>query len=120
LIFIHFSILPQISKKFIFFTTSGAVLQLQQETYMDIPGQTPETQSLINFLSRDGYENLHSLDDGTVVGTSELMFTRAVYIGLNFSGWEKRFCFEDRNLAVVELRKLQDGDSEPSGWIARR
>lgn len=87
---------------------------------MEFPNQTPETQKLINILSSEGYENLRSLPDGTVVGTSELMFTRAVYVGLNFSGWEKRFCFSDRDLAVEELKKLSDGDSEPSGYIARR
>lgn len=79
-----------------------------------------ERQSLIDALSKDGYSNLKELPDGTVVGTSELIFTRALYVGLNRYGWDKRFCFKDRELAVKELDKLSDGDSEPTGYIARR
>jgi hypothetical protein len=77
-------------------------------------------EKLINELSEQGYENLRALDDGTVVGTIELMFTRAIFIGLNFQSWEKRFCFKDRDLALTELNKLVLGDDEPVGYVARR
>jgi hypothetical protein len=48
------------------------------------------------------------------------MFTRAIYIDLDLNGWGKRFCFEDKDRAVEEYAKLQTGDDEPTGWIARR
>jgi hypothetical protein len=48
------------------------------------------------------------------------MFTRAIYIDLDLNGWGKRFCFEDRDLAVEEFMKLKTGDDEPTGWVARR
>ena len=75
---------------------------------------------LIEYLKEQGYENLKALDDGTIVGTLELMFTRAICIGLNEWSWEKRFCFQDREMAVTELNKLVEGDDEPTGYIARR
>lgn len=76
--------------------------------------------NLLDFLDGQGYRNLRELEDGTVVGTMELLFTRAIFIDLTFSGWEKRFCFQDKDLALVELAKLQTGDDEPQGYVARR
>lgn len=77
-------------------------------------------QELIEFLREQGYENLRELPDETVVGTLELMYTRAICIGLNRWSWEKRFCFENKELALEELAKLTTGDDEPTGYIARR
>jgi len=77
-------------------------------------------KDLIDWLAGQGYENLRELEDGTVVGTYELMFTRAIFIDLTATGWDKRFCFQDKPLALEELAKLKTGDDEPSGYIARR
>ena len=71
-------------------------------------------QQLGNYLVVD------FLRDGTIIGLGDLMFTRAIYIDLDLYGWGKRFCFEDKDLAVEEYAKLQTGDDEPTGWIARR
>lgn len=75
---------------------------------------------LIDEMKEQGYSNLRVLPDGTIIGTLELMFTRAIFIGLNRSGWDKRFCYKDKMLAISELAKLVDQDSEPTGWVARR
>lgn len=76
---------------------------------------------LVRSLS-DDYDNLTILDDGTIVGTSDLMYTRALYIGMDRHGWEKRFCFEDRNQALIELKNIKTGDDEPTpgSYVARR
>ena len=71
-------------------------------------------QQLGNYLVVD------FLRDGTIIGMGELMFTRAIYIDLDLNGWGKRFCFENRDLAVVEYMKLKTGDDEPTGYVARR
>ena len=71
-------------------------------------------QQLGNYLVVD------FLRDGTIIGLGDLMFTRASYIDLDLYGWGKRFCFEDRDLAVEEYMKLKTGDDEPTGWVARR
>lgn len=75
---------------------------------------------LIAWLEPQGYQNLRELPDGYVVGTMELIFTRAIFIGLNEWSFEKRFCFSDRELALTELAKIQSVDDEPTGWVARR
>lgn len=69
---------------------------------------------------REYYQNVRVLDDGTIVGTTELAYTRAICIGLDYTGWSKRFCFENRSVAVSELQKLKTGNDEPEGYIARR
>lgn len=67
-----------------------------------------------------GYLVVDFLRDGTIIGMGELMFTRAIYIDLDLNGWGKRFCFEDKDRAVEEYAKLQTGDDEPTGYVARR
>lgn len=67
-----------------------------------------------------GYLVVDFLRDGTIIGMGELMFTRAIYIDLDLNGWGKRFCFEDKDRAAEEYAKLQTGDDEPTGYVARR
>jgi hypothetical protein len=74
----------------------------------------------IKELGGGSYSLLVYLMDGTIIGVGDLMFTRAIYIDLDLNGWGKRFCFEDRDLAVEEFMKLKTGDDEPTGWVARR
>ena len=74
----------------------------------------------IKDLGGGSYSLLAYLMDGTIIGVGDLMFTRAIYIDLDLNGWGKRFCFEDRDLAVEEFMKLKTGDDEPTGWVARR
>ena len=66
------------------------------------------------------YQDVRALDDGTIVGMGNLMFTKAIYMDLNLYGWGRRFCVQDRALADAEFKKLQTGEEEPVGWIARR
>ena len=72
------------------------------------------------FLTKDGYEHIRKLDDGTWVGIVPLMFSVGLCMGLDRIGWDRRYCYEDRALAVAEIAKLERGDQVPQGWIAKR
>jgi hypothetical protein len=74
----------------------------------------------IRELGCGGYQVVSYLKDGTIIGLGDLMFTRAIYMDMDLNGWGKRFCFENKDRAVEEFAKLQTGDDEPTGWIARR
>lgn len=74
----------------------------------------------IKKLGGDSYENLRILEDGTIIGIGNLMFTRAIYMDMNTLSWGRRFCFKDPALADAEYKKITTGDDEPTGWIARR
>lgn len=76
---------------------------------------------MLHFLIQNGYENLRTLEDGTIVGTINLMFTKALVVGLNWDGWEDRYCYEDRALAVRACLSIQSGDDQPlPGYVAER
>lgn len=77
-------------------------------------------EEIIKFLKENEYFDVKELADGTIIGKGGLMFTTAIYIGLDSHGWEKRFCFDNRALLDAEFSKLTTGDDEPQGFIARR
>lgn len=66
------------------------------------------------------YTHVRQLEDGTIIGVGELMFTRAIYWDLDLCGFARRFCYKDRDLALAEYEKAQSGDVLPTGWIATR
>ncbi len=66
------------------------------------------------------YSDVRTLDDGSIIAIGNLIFTRAIYLDVCITGWGRRFCFEDRALADREFQRLESGDQEPVGWVARR
>ena len=66
------------------------------------------------------YLDVRILADETIIAIGDLLFTRAIYMDVSLTGWGRRFCFEDRNLAITQFHLLENGDQEPKGWIARR
>jgi hypothetical protein len=88
---------------------------------MTAPTTNPEQESLLPFLKENGYQNLRVLDDGTIVGTLDLIYTRSLLIGLNEWSWERRYCYEHRELANVAVQLIATGDDEPlPGYVAQR
>ena len=53
---------------------------------------------LKSFLEDQGYKNIRILPDG-IVCTNDFMFTRAVLINVDYEGYEKRYCYKNRELA---------------------
>ena len=60
------------------------------------------------------------LPDGSVAALCDLLFTRAICLGVTREKWSMRFCFEDRTLADKRFAELQSEDDEPAGYVARR
>lgn len=77
-------------------------------------------EQLIQRLQADGYFGVRELADGTVAGMGRLLFTTAIYLGMDETGWEFRFCYKDHQLARAEFAKLTSADDVPAGWVARR
>lgn len=85
---------------------------------------TPD-QKLIDCIIEQGdglYKDVHQLEDGTIVGTCELMFTRALCIDMNaYSPFARRYCYEDKGLATAACLALKTGDDEPlPGYVSSR
>lgn len=73
-----------------------------------------------NLTSQGYYLEIRELEDGSIIGLGELLYTRAIYMNMNSSGYESRYCFSDKEKATEEFWKLKDMDSEPVGYIAKR
>lgn len=75
------------------------------------------------FPNFEEYQNLRLLPDCTIAGTTRLMFTTAVVTGLNMTGYENRWCFENLGYALAALSDLQDVDYplfDHEGLVANR
>ena len=60
------------------------------------------------------------LKDGSYAGISNLMFTRAIHLGVTELSWERRFCYDDMNELMGSWDELESRFDEPTGWIATR
>lgn len=81
---------------------------------------TPNQKLLEHIQAMPEYQHVRMLEDGTIVGLGKLMFTTAIYMDMDEWGYGRRFCFESPQQAMSELQRLQCGDDEPTGWIAKR
>lgn len=70
--------------------------------------------------SEHSYIDVRALDDGSVIAIGDLIYTRAIYMDCSETGYRRRYCFSDRELAIWEFQKLRSDDDEPVGWVARR
>lgn len=79
-----------------------------------------DAERIVDDMRDMGYLNARALPDGSVVALGDLVFTRAIYMDCHEVGWQRRYCFEDRSLAMAEYMRLQSSDDEPTGYIAKR
>lgn len=83
--------------------------------------QTQTPDPLLERLQEEGYTNVRILPDGTYAGIGRLAFTVALYTGLTYIGWSRRFCYQSLTDALVGLVELKSWDDEPDPvYIARR
>jgi hypothetical protein len=66
------------------------------------------------------YLDVRVLPDGSVAAVGNLLTTRALFLGCSAWGWERRFCFSDRTLALLRFQELQSENDIPEGFIASR
>ncbi len=83
---------------------------------------TPDeaTKLAADLTERESCYICRALPDNTVACTFNLMFTRAIILGVSEYGFRRRFCFEDRDLAMQRFLELSSETDEPAGYIARR
>ncbi len=77
------------------------------------------TPELEKWLLQNDYYQLKVLPDGRICGLLRMLFTEALVINMDWSGYEYRYCYEPDTLASSELEKY-DGTTEPTGWIVKK
>lgn len=73
-----------------------------------------------HLIAEEGYRAARVLPDGTVAALLDLMFTRAIVLDCNMTGYGNRFCFEDKALADKRFAELVSDEDVPEGFVARR
>lgn len=67
-----------------------------------------------------GYFELKTMGDGTVCGLHHQLFTCALVVGLNETGYQRRYCYERARDALSALHGW-NGTGDPSGpWIKEK
>lgn len=78
---------------------------------------TAERVSFIEFLNANGYTKLKVMEDGTVCALQKQLFTVALVVGLDRTGYRYRYCYE-REYDASEALVQWDGAGDPPGpWI---
>lgn len=78
-----------------------------------------EAEAIAAAVQHD-YLSTRVLPDGSVACLGDLMFTRAIILGVSREGYGRRFCFEDRVLASKRFAELSSEDDVPDGYVAQR
>ncbi len=74
------------------------------------------------YFIKQGYIAARQLKDGTWIGIDDLIFYISIYVGLDASGWAKRYDYERENLFVLQEQYLliKEFDDIPIGWVSKR
>lgn len=67
-----------------------------------------------------GYKPARVLATGKTAGVIRMIYTHALYVGINDWGTDRRFCYPDRESAVFAL-ETWDGRGDPPGpWLKEK
>lgn len=78
---------------------------------------TYPTTSVYQHFEAMGYFHCRSLPEGKIAANMDMLTTRAIIVGLDSYGYERRYCYQDREEATRELERW-DGTGHPGGnWI---
>lgn len=67
-----------------------------------------------------GYLGAKRLEDGSYVAANRLMFTVAIYVGVDPLSFKRRYCFEDFSEFLANYEGLRSINTPVSGYIATR
>lgn len=81
---------------------------------------TPPAQTFIEYLNANGYHRIKVMQDDTVCALQSQLYTTGIVVGLDRTGYKRRYCYErmeDAREALVQW----DGAGDPPGpWIKEK
>jgi len=74
------------------------------------------------YFIEQGYLAARQLEDGTWVGVDSLIFYVSIFVGLDASGWAKRYDYERTDLFILreQYLLLKTFNDIPDGWVSKR
>lgn len=71
-------------------------------------------------LRNEGYLMLREIN-GVMCAVHQMMYTTAIMVGCNESGYSHRYCYEHATEALAALMEWNDTNEQPPGnWIVRK
>jgi hypothetical protein len=67
-----------------------------------------------------GYKLVRRLPNGKFVGLSPQMFTIGLLVGLDETGYEYRYCYDNWGEAIMAIETWDGTDDPPGNWIVRK
>ena len=87
---------------------------------MSVPDVHGANQSFVEFLNANGYTHIKAMQDGTICAIQKQLFTTGIVIGLDRTGYQRRYCYELEAVAREALVQW-DGVGDPPGpWIKEK
>jgi hypothetical protein len=78
------------------------------------------SEHLITFLAGQGYSHIRQMPNTEFVGIMQMMFTYGLFVGLDETGYKRRYCYEYKSDAVIAAQTW-DGKGDPPGpWIKEK
>lgn len=77
-------------------------------------------KDLLEILAENGYTDIRQLPDGSWAGLMHYLFTTAIVVGLDSTGYSHRYCFEVRHEAGESFDKWDGIGDPPGNWIKRK
>lgn len=74
---------------------------------------SPRTKELLTYLGTQRYYNLRVIEDEIIIGCADMLFTTAVCLNLNFTGFESRVCYPTKRQALECCNTLVNMDDAP-------
>ena len=79
-----------------------------------------ERAELIAYLNAAGYTRCTMLPTGELAAIMPMLFTTGLFVGLDHSGYQRRYCYGRRQDAIDALLAW-DGQGDPSGlWVKEK
>lgn len=69
------------------------------------------------YLEGQGYHHVRKLNDDAWVGITKMLFTWALCIELDMSGYNRRYCYTSQARAEEEIGKMNVIEDIPTGWL---
>lgn len=87
---------------------------------LQIPIATSDDHLLAYVQEHSGLFAVTPLADGTLIALGRLLYTTALYVDVNATGYDRRYCYETDGGAVNAYYRMLAGAFEPTGYIAKR
>lgn len=76
--------------------------------------------SIEEILNREGYTDVRTVAGRGLCGLSRFVFTVGLVYGIDFDGYQGRYCYGSRSDALAALKEWDGAGDPPGNWIKHK